>query len=233
MDLINGECRCPRGTRFLSGRCRVPTNEPEKTCGADEIGTYPNCRCARGFTGAPPNCRPIACPANQELIDGACRCRYPLKWNGKRCVADTPKACPADSVGNYPNCRCKRGTTGTPGNCKRIVDEPRKCPRRRFRWHASRTASALVMSRASVPGLPRHAAQLQAHRHRAAQCPEGFRGTPPNCKRIVIEPRRCPQGFRGMPPNCKRIVLEPRRLCPPGFRGSTAELQAGRQQNPL
>ncbi|MGE0008528.1 MAG: hypothetical protein AB7S92_23485 [Parvibaculaceae bacterium] len=191
MERIGGECRCPRGMRFRDGKCRTPPSGPEKTCGVNEVGAYPDCRCAKGFTGSPPNCKPAACPpgtrgkfpdcrridcpANQRWIDGACRCRSGLKWTGRRCVADTPRACPADSVGSYPDCRCKRGTTGKPGHCKRIADEPRRCP-------------------------------------------EGFRGKPPKCKRIVDEPRRCPEGFRGKPPKCKRIVDEPRR-CPEGFRG--------------
>jgi hypothetical protein len=202
MERIDGECRCPRGTRLSDGKCRTPSSGPEKTCGQNEIGTYPNCRCARGFTGASPNCKPIACPpgtrgkfpdcrkidcpANQQLIDGACRCRSPLKWNGRRCVADTPKACPADSVGNYPSCRCKRGTTGVPGNCQRIV-EPKTCPK-------------------GFRGTPPNCRRIVEPRK---ECPRGFRGVPPNCERIVGPRRVCPQGFRGTPPNCKRVGANP------------------------
>jgi len=259
MERIDGECRCPRGTRFIDGKCRTPSSGPEKTCDVNEVGTYPNCRCAKGFTGAPPNCRPIVCPpgtrgkfpdcrkidcpANQEWIDGACRCRYPLKWNGKRCVADTPKVCPADSVGNYPNCRCKRGTTGVPGKCERIVIEPKKCPADSVgnfpncRCKRGTTGTPGKCQRIVEPkkcpadsvgsfpncrckrgttGTPGKCERIVIE---PKKCPKGFRGTPPNCVRIVIEPKRCPKGFRGTPPDCKRIVIEP-RTCPKGFRGT-------------
>ncbi|WP_119272768.1 DUF11 domain-containing protein [Taklimakanibacter deserti] len=259
MERIDGECRCPRGMRFIDGKCRIPSSGPEKTCDVNEVGTYPNCRCAKGFTGAPPNCRPIVCPpgtrgkfpdcrkidcpANQEWIDGACRCRYPLKWNGKRCVADTPKVCPADSVGNYPNCRCKRGTTGVPGKCERIVIEPKKCPADSVgnfpncRCKRGTTGVPGKCQRIVEPkkcpadsvgnfpncrckrgtkGVPGKCERIVIE---PKKCPKGFRGTPPNCVRIIIEPKKCPKGFRGTPPDCKRIVIEP-KTCPKGFRGT-------------
>lgn len=199
MERIDGACRCPKGTKLANGRCRTPESQP-KTCGANEVGTYPNCRpmaCPTGTTGKYPNCRRIACPSNQRLIDGACRCRAPLKWNGKRCVAEAPKACPADSIGKYPNCRCKRGTAGVPGDCKRINVPQRECPK-------------------GFRGTPPDCKRIVPPR---TLCPEGFRGVPPNCKRVVPPRTVCPQGFRGTPPDCKRVV-PPRRLCPAGFRGT-------------
>ncbi len=215
MELIDGECRCQRGTRFLDGRCRTPSSGPELTCGVNEIGTYPNCRCARGFTGDPPNCRPsvcppgtrgkypdcrkIECPANQQWIGGTCRCPDQLKWNGKRCVADTPKACPADSLGKYPNCRCKRGTTGTPGECKKV--EPKRCPADSFGKYPN------CRCKRGTTGEPGNCKRIVIE---PKKCPKGFRGTPPNCRRIVIEPRRkCLPGFRGTPPNCRRAGTNP------------------------
>jgi hypothetical protein len=247
MERIDGECRCPRGTHFLDGKCRIPSSGPERVCGTNEIGTYPDCRCARGFTGEPPNCRPttcppgtrgkypdcrkIDCPANQQWIDGACRCPDALKWNGKRCVADMPKTCPTDSVGTYPNCRCKRGTTGEPGKCERVV-EPSKCPAdsvgtypncrcKRGTTGEPGSCKRVVEPRTCPKGFRGTPPDCKRIVIEPRKCPEGFRGTPPNCRRIVIEPRKCPEGFRGTPPNCRRImILEPRRLCPPGFRGS-------------
>jgi hypothetical protein len=238
-ERIDGECRCTRGTRFIDGKCRTPSSGPEKACGPNEVGKYPNCRCARGFAGEPPNCklivcpkgttgkypdcRKIDCPANQQFIDGDCRCAYPLKWNGKRCVADTPKACPADSIGQYPNCRCKRGTAGEPGNCKRIV-EPRKCPadsigkypncrcKRGTAGEPGNCKRIVLPCPKGFRGVPPNCVRI------VKLCPEGFRGTPPNCKRIVEPRKECPKGFRGTPPNCERII-PPRRLCPQGFRG--------------
>lgn len=199
MERIDGTCRCPKGTKLMDGRCRIPTSQP-KACGANEIGTYPNCRpmiCPPGTTGKYPNCRKIDCRSNQQWIDGACRCRAPLKWNGKRCVAETPKACPADSVGKYPNCRCKRGTAGVPGDCKRINVPQRECPK-------------------GFRGTPPDCKRIVPPRK---LCPEGFRGVPPNCKRVVPPRTVCPQGFRGTPPDCKRVI-QLRKLCPAGFRGT-------------
>ncbi|WP_119391985.1 hypothetical protein [Taklimakanibacter lacteus] len=194
MERVDGECQCPKGTRFIDGKCRIPTSEP-KSCPAGTRGKYPDCR-------------KIDCPANQRWIDGACRCAYPLKWNGKRCVAEEPKTCPADSVGKYPNCRCKRGTVGEPGNCKRIV-EPRKCPADSVGKYPN------CRCKRGTAGEPGNCKRIIIE---PRKCPEGFRGTPPNCKRVIPPRKLCPEGFRGVPPNCQRVI-PPRRLCPEGFRG--------------
>lgn len=242
MVRIAGECRCPEGLKYIDGKCQTPPSRP-KNCGPNEVGEYPDCRCARGFTGEPPYCRPavcppgttgkypncreIACESNKEYIDGACRCRYPLKWNGKRCVKEEPKACPADSIGKYPNCRCKRGTAGEPGNCKRIVPEkcpkgftgtppncerivPKRCPRDSVGEYPN------CRCKRGTVGEPGNCKRSLPER-----CPKGFAGTPPNCERIF---RPCPDGFTGTPPNCKRIVIPQRiiplrRLCPTGMTG--------------
>jgi hypothetical protein len=45
-------------------------------------------------------------------------------------------------------------------------------------------------------------------------CPQGYRGTPPNCRRIVQPDPKCPEGYRGTPPNCRRIVQpDPDPVC--------------------
>lgn len=258
MVRVAGECRCPEGLKLIDGKCRTPSSQP-KTCGPNEVGKYPDCRCARGFTGEPPyckpavcppgttgkypNCRKIACESNKEYIDGACRCRYPLKWNGKRCVTDVPKTCPADSIGKYPNCRCKRGTAGVPGECKRIVPEkcpkgftgtppncvPQRCPRgftgtppncervvpKRCPADSIGQYPNCRCKRGTV-GEPGNCTRVVPER-----CPRGFTGTPPNCERIF---RPCPTGFTGTPPDCKRIVIPQliiplRRVCPTGMTG--------------
>jgi len=236
MDLIDGECRCPRGTKLIDGKCRIPSSGP-KSCGPNEVGIYPDCRCAKGFAGEPPNCRPrlcppgtqgkfpdcrrIDCPANQQWIDGGCRCPYPLKWNGKRCIADQPKSCPADSLGKYPNCRCKPGTTGEPGNCKRVV-EPKKCPADSIGNYPN------CRCKRGTTGEPGNCKRIVEPKRCPAdsvgnfpncRCKRGTMGEPGNCKRIIIEPRKCPDGFRGIPPNCQRMGGAPRRVCPQGFRG--------------
>jgi hypothetical protein len=47
------------------------------------------------------------------------------------------------------------------------------------------------------------------------QCPKGYVGTPPKCKRV--QPPRCPQGTVGTPPNCKQVQPP---MCPQGFVGT-------------
>jgi hypothetical protein len=160
VGFVGGECGCPDGTRVLDGRCQATSSEPEKTCPPGTRGKYPYCG-------------KIECPVNQEWIDGGCRCRDPLNWNGERCVADTPGTCPADSVGNYPNCRCKRGTTGTPGKCELIVEQ-RKCPADSVGNYPK------CRCKRGTIGKPGDCKRIV----KSKKCPKGFRGKPPNCKRI-------------------------------------------------
>jgi hypothetical protein len=148
----------------------------KKICPANSVGEYPDCRCPAGFMGTPPDCRkiavPEACKGGMERIDGECQCPASLKWDGKRCAAETPKDCAADSVGKYPDCRCKRGTEGRPGSCVRII-EPKKCPA------DSRGVYPNCRCKRGTIGEPGNCFRNIKSR----RCPEGFRGSPPNCRR--------------------------------------------------
>ena len=42
-------------------------------------------------------------------------CPPGLYWDGQRCIG----RCPSDSVGRWPNCRCRPPLVGTPGSCRR------------------------------------------------------------------------------------------------------------------
>jgi hypothetical protein len=58
----------------------------------------------------------------------------------------------------------------------------------------------------------------------AAGCPQGYSGTPPNCKTISVlgvPGAACPPGYQGVSPNCTKVQVQavPAK-CPSGYTGT-------------
>jgi hypothetical protein len=124
---------CPRGSTGIYPDCVAP----KPTCEFPLVGTYPDCHrpilrlCPSDSHGTPPNC---VCNSGTRGTPG--NCQKPNDNGGGTVfnpgVLKNPgilinpgiteiKRCPSDSVGRYPDCTCKRGTTGTPGKCTSML----------------------------------------------------------------------------------------------------------------
>jgi hypothetical protein len=101
-------------------------------------GSFPSCRCARGFKGAVvwdnvfqewvTTCAQVACPANAAgAPDCSCKKGYlpspasapsfdmaQQTWNGTCFLASCPEHAQAGSKNGVPTCRCKNGYAGVP-----------------------------------------------------------------------------------------------------------------------
>ncbi len=193
---IDGVCQCPQGTRWDDGKCRTPPVTTPCTDGKVRIDGV--CQCPQGTRWDDGKCRtsPVTTPCTdgKVRIDGVCQCPQGTRWDDGKCRTPPVTTCPANTVGRFPNCRCKPGFKGTPPNCTPvIVDPPRPtCPAN------------------SVGKFPN------------CRCRPGYKGTPPNCTRVVVTPPvitlkcpansvgrfpncRCKPGFKGRPPNCKSV----------------------------
>jgi len=224
----SGRCACPAGTEWSGRRCVGPT-EPASSSGGYDTSKSPDAeqrpRCPSGQVwqsgrctpaetkrrpecpaerpvGTPPNC----CPRGTVFERGECRV-VPVK---KKAV------CAPTMIGTPPNCRCPEGTEFKQGACRRkpvqrctggMVGTPPDCACPAGTRYSRKSGKKGIVC---VPDAP---AQQQAPR---AQCPEGYFGRPPFCKRTKPLPdkpaprqeERCPLGMTGTPPNC----------CPPGTR---------------
>ncbi|MCC7250965.1 hypothetical protein [Hyphomicrobium sp.] len=211
-DLPPGTCKpktCSRHQVWDVGVCRCV----DLQCPNGTVGTYPNCkptRCPDGYRGTPPNCERIV-------------------------IVDPPPRCPpnSDERFRFPDCRCKPGLVGKPPNCR--LDPP-KCTRKSCGRNATwDSASCSCVPKQCPEGT---VGKYPNCRQVPTTCGPGFRGTPPNCTKIIVEPTKCPEGytgrppkckkdpppkcpkgFAGTPPNCKRVVVDPPRTCPPGMVG--------------
>jgi hypothetical protein len=109
---------CPKGSTGIYPDC------VQQTCEPPLVGTYPDCHrpfirvCPRGTTGVFPDCaKPSDNGGGIVLNPGILKNPGILLNPG----IIEEKHCPADSVGRYPDCTCKRGTTGTPGKCTGVL----------------------------------------------------------------------------------------------------------------
>jgi hypothetical protein len=122
---------CPRGTTGVYPDCVQKTCEfplvgtyPDchrpvlRVCPSDSHGTPPDCVCNRGTRGTPGNCQ-------KPNDNGGGTVFNPGVFKNPGIVLNPGitevKQCPSDSVGRYPDCTCKRGTTGTPGKCTGLL----------------------------------------------------------------------------------------------------------------
>jgi hypothetical protein len=199
--------------------------------------------CGLGLT-APP----ATCPQGWSSTPVAGKCCPPrTNWNGERCTRGDPpvKQCPADSIGKYPDCRCKPGTNGSPGRCTPIViiDPPvKQCPADSIGKHpncrcepgtkgAPGRCTPIVIIDPPVKQCPADS----IGKHPNCRCKSGTKGKPGRCTPIVtIDPPvkqcpadsigkqpncRCKSGTKGTPGKCKPVVVDPPKQCPKGFRG--------------
>ena len=177
---------CPPGFRWGGESC-------------ERIGiTLPPVRlCPAGTVGRYPNCEPD---------DDDPDCPPGTVGDYPNCRTVDPK-CPAGSVGNYPNCRqsdpkCPAGTVGTYPNCRDKPDDSTpECTDGRVR-----RGSTCV-----CPGSLVWDGDQCVRR----KCPEGTRGTFPNCTKVIVDPPKCKEGTIGRWPNCEKIV----KICPAGTVG--------------
>lgn len=123
---------CPEGRVWTGRRCECPpgtverrgrcVGTPEQTCGPNRTGLWPNC-----------------CPPGQ-------------RWDGRRCLPPDIGACPPDSIGRFPSCRCRPPLVGAPGRCR-----PPACP-------------------PGTTGTPPRCKPI------VRECPPGTTGRPPRCR---------------------------------------------------
>ena len=145
-----------------------------------------------GITTPPPPIR--TCPAGSAG-------KYP------NCETDDDPDCPPGTVGEYPNCRtvdpkCPAGTVGTYPKCRDKPDgSTPECTDGRVR-------------RGSVCGCP-GSLVWNGDQCVRRKCPEGMRGTFPNCTKVIVDPPKCRKGTIGRWPNCEKIV----KICPAGTVG--------------
>jgi hypothetical protein len=155
---------CPEGQRWNGRECsggKVTKKPVPKVCPKDTVGEYPNCRgvrtkkCPPNTKGSYPDCRPI-----------------------------TVKVCPSDSFGKFPNCTCKRGTVGTPGECRKRT---RQCPDGTTgKWPNCEQ----VIKRCPKNTVGKWPNCLQIRQ----KCPKGTAGTWPNCEKRPVT-TGCPDGM--------------------------------------
>jgi hypothetical protein len=160
--------------------------------------------CGPGLTTPPAQ----DCPQgwSHTPIPGKC-CPPHTGWDGERCKRDVkpPKECPANSVGNYPDCRCKSGYTGTPPNCRKI-EVPQDCTGGMVRVAGQcqcPQGTKFIDGKCRTPPPPKDCGPNAVGKYPNCRCAKGFSGAPPYC-----EPAVCPPGTRGIYPNCRKIVCE-------------------------
>ena len=135
-------------------------------------GRRPPKECPKGYVGTPPNCKRVVVPP-KECPQGT-RGKYP------ECK---PIDCPKGTRGQYPDCKpitCPKGTTGRYPNCKPIVPDCKKGERL-----VDGKCVRVPVSCGPESLLNRRTGQCEPLAPPATRrCPEGFTGTPPNCKRM-------------------------------------------------
>lgn len=222
---------CPQGwsSTPVSGKCCPPRTH------------WDGERCTKG--DPPDTCQRKTCDRDQVWDVGVCRC--------------VDLQCPNNTVGDYPNCKpvgdhCPPGFTGSPPNCRRIIIDPPKCVKKSCGRNATwDSGSCSCVAKECPDGTTGEYPKCKPKecpsgtvgkypncRKVPTTCGPGFKGTPPNCTKIVVEPPKCPpgysgrppkckkdpppkcpKGFAGTPPNCKRVVVDPPRKCPAGMVG--------------
>ncbi len=183
------EPQCPPGFRWDGDSCDrigITTLPPVRLCPTGSVGRYPDCD---PVTDDDPDCPP-------GMVG-----EYP------NCRTVDPK-CPPGSVGNYPNCRtivdpkCPAGTVGKYPNCRDKPDgSTPECTDGRVRRGSTCVCPGSLVWNGD-----------QCVRRK---CPEGMRGTFPNCTKVIVDPPKCKPGTVGRWPNCEKIV----KICPAGTVG--------------
>lgn len=213
----SGRCPCAEGTSWSRAQFTCLDDEPETpSCvpGRNEFKTKDGaCVCRDGYERLdgrcielpepPQGCKPG--PREIKTASGRCICADGYERNADgRCIVidDEPEGC-APGINEYKatngRCVCKEGfDRNKNGVCVRGDDtndgNPTiDCRKRGGTWNGQRCV------------MPEK------------NCPTGYTGTPPNCKRIVIDPpRKCPAGTRGVYPKCVDIP----KFCPQGMVGT-------------
>jgi len=120
---------------------------------------------------------------------------------------DDDPDCPRGMIGEYPNCRqpdpkCPPGSVGKYPNCRDKPDDATpECTNGRVRRGSTCVCPGNLVWNGD-----------QCVRRK---CPEGMRGTFPNCTKVIIDPPKCRKGTTGRWPNCENIV----KICPAGTVG--------------
>lgn len=140
------------------------------------------------------------CPDSaRRKPDGGC-CDHGSRWTGRACGAATASVTaeqppsfdppPLQPPGSQP----PSPLPGTP---------PTRCS----------GGTVLVGGSCKCPrGTRRHDGACRARPDKKG-CPRGYKGSPPNCRRIV---EKCPEGWAGTPPNCVKRVTP--TGCKRGYR---------------
>ena len=215
----SGRCPCPQGTSWNRTQLSCLDDQPEE---------------------------PSCVPGRNEFKtkDGDCVCRDGYDRRDGRCVErpDPPRGCkpgPNEIKTSAGRCICDDGfDRNDDGRCVTLEREPEGCVPgpNEFRTGSGRCVCNDGFDRNKngvcvrdsgddgIDGSPvidcrKRGGSWNGQRCIIAEkdCPKGFAGSPPNCKRIVVDPpRKCPAGTRGVYPKC--VDIGP-KLCPPGMVG--------------
>ena len=201
----DGRCICPRGTELVNRKC-VKDEPPVVQCkllpGQIRLENG-RCVCPRGTSLVRGECRkdPVLCkllPGQIRLENGRCVCPRGTSLIRGECRKE-PVLCkllPGQIRLENGRCVCPRGTSLVRGECRR--DQPPQC----------RLLPGQIRLEDGRCVCPRGTSLIRGEcRKRQVECPKGTVLRNGRC--ITVEPLRCPRGTVGTPPNCRRLQINP------------------------
>jgi hypothetical protein len=215
-----GRCVCPDGTSFRNGQCRPaggepPPPPPPPPPAAEECKLLPGqirtergrCICPRGTRLIRGECRkPQAeqcklLPGQIRLEDGRCICPRGTRLVRGECRKPQAEQCrllPGQIRLEDGRCVCPRGTRLVRGECRKPQAEQCRLLPGQIRLEDGRCV------------CPRGTRLVRGQCRKAqVECPKGTVLRNGRC--ITVEPLRCPRGTVGTPPNCRRLQIDPNR----------------------
>jgi hypothetical protein len=193
--------------QISSAKCRTTIPPPTDACpDGQPIPRNGKCPCPRGATWnrasgtCEPSDEPKGCKVGWnevELSNGRCVCRSGFRRadNG-RCVVDDD---------DRDDCKANEAFDDETGTC-----EPIRCSTRELRAADGRCLCRpgyVRFSGACSPLVPVPPTLIDVR-----DCPRGYYGTYPFCRRIQ---RDCPRGYYGKYPDCRLILADPPKGCGP------------------
>jgi hypothetical protein len=202
----DGRCVCPRGTDLIRGECRKAP-PPQCKLLPGQIRTQDGrCICPRGTSlvrgecrkDQPPQCRLL--PGQIRTQDGRCICPRGTSLVRGECRKDQPPQCkllPGQIRTQDGRCVCPRGTSLVRGECRK--NPPPQC----------KLLPGQIRTEDGRCVCPRGTSLIRGQcRKVERECPRGTVLRNGRCVTIQIE--ACPRGFVGTPPNCRRIQIDPK-----------------------
>jgi hypothetical protein len=210
-----GRCVCPEGTTFRNGQCRPTGGEPPPPPPPPPVGECKllpgqirtqdgRCVCPRGTDlirgecrkAPPPQCKLL--PGQIRTQDGRCICPRGTSLVRGECRKNPPPQCkllPGQIRTEDGRCVCPRGTSLVRGECRKNPPQCKLLPGQ------IRTEDGRCV-------CPRGTSLIRGQcRKVERECPRGTVLRNGRCVTIQIE--ACPRGYVGTPPNCRRIRIDP------------------------